>query len=59
MNPNSINATDNRFEVLVTDADNAETLYESEEDYEATKAISAVFEEDDEIIEEDEDAVED
>lgn len=52
MNPNTTNAPDNRFEVLVTDVDDAETLYESEEDYEATKAIGAVFEEDDEIIEE-------
>lgn len=53
MNPKNISATDNRFEVLVTDVDDAETLYESEEDYEATKAIGEVFEEDDEIIEED------
>lgn len=53
MNQSNSNAPDNRFEVLVTDADDAETLYESEEDYEATKAIGAVFEEDDEIIEED------
>ena len=53
MNPNNSNAPDNRFEVLVTDADEAETLYESEEEYEATKAIGEVFEEDDEIIEED------
>lgn len=53
MNPSNISAPDNRFEVLVTDADDAETLYESEEEYEATKAIGEVFEEDDEIIEED------
>lgn len=52
MNSNTTNAPDNRFEVLVTDVDDAETLYESEEDYKATKAIGAVFEEDDEIIEE-------
>lgn len=53
MNPNSTNAPCDRFEVLVTDFDDAETLYDSEEDYEATKAIGEVFEEDDEIIEED------
>lgn len=50
----SINATpDNKPEVLVTDADDAETLYESEEEYEAAKAVSEVFEEEDETIEED------
>lgn len=53
MNPKAISATVNRFEVLVTDADDAETLYDSEEDYEATKAIGEVFEEGDEVIEED------
>lgn len=53
MNPSNSNAPDNRFEVLVTDFDGEETLYDSEEDYEATRAIGEVFEEDDEVIEED------
>lgn len=53
MNQSINNTPDNQPEVLVTDVDDAETLYESEEEYESAKAIGEVFEEDDEIIEED------